>query len=219
MPIDRSIDTLLGEAQLAIDNALNNPQILKYLSDFGYTSAKIQQGKKLYTVAASAQLTQQAEAGGQISATTGVNDAWETAKKSYSRMMKIARVAFKRNSGVATQLDLNGTRKKSLFGWLAQANQFYQNALGNQAVLAGLKEFGITEQKLRAGLAELAVIEKANLVQEKEKGEAQSATQKRDAALDELQDWLSDYLAIAKVALEDDPQLLEGLGVLQRSPV
>jgi len=54
-------------------------------------------------------------------------------------------------------------------------------------------------------------------VQEKEKGEAQAATQARDKALDELQDWLSDYLAIAKVALEEDPQLLEGLGVLQRA--
>lgn len=219
MPIDRSIDTLLSEAQLAIDNALNNPQILKYLGDFGYTTTRIQQGKKLYTVAAAAQLTQQAEAGGQISATTVVNDAWETAKKSYSRLLKVARVAFKRNSGVAVQLDLGGTRKKSLFGWLAQANQFYKNALSDQAVLVELKEFGITEQKLKAGLAELAVIEKANLVQEKEKGEAQAATQKRDRALDELQDWLSDYLAIAKVALEEDPQLLEGLGVLQRSPV
>ena len=59
-------------------------------------------------------------------------------------------------------------------------------------------------------------VEAANLVQEKEKGEAQATMQKRDAALDELQDGLSDYLAVAKVALED-LQLLEGLGVLQRS--
>ncbi len=214
---DFSIDTLLSDAQLAIDNALNNPTILN-LSNFGYTSAKIQQGKKLYTIAATAQLAQQHEAGGQVSATTVVNDAWETAKKTYSRMIKVTRVAFKRNSGVAVQLGLNGGRKKSLSGWLAQANQFYQNALGDKAVLTGLKEFGITEQKLKAGLAELAVVETANLVQEKEKGEAQAATQTRDAALDELQDWLSDYLVIAKVALEDDPQLLEGMGILVRSP-
>ena len=58
-------------------------------------------------------------------------------------------------------------------------------------------------------------IKAANLVQEK--GEAQAATKRRDAALDAMQDWLSDYLAIAKVALEEEPQLLEGLGVLQRS--
>lgn len=75
------------------------------------------------------------------------------------------------------------------------------------------------------GLAEVKAVEAANLVQEKEKGEAQAATQKRDVAIDELQDWLSDYLAIflwkgfanAKIALEENPQLLEGLGILQRT--
>ena len=161
MPIDRSIDTLLSDAQLAIDNALNNPKVLQYLSDFGYTKSKIQQGKQLYSAAAAAQLAQQAEAGGQISATTDVNEAWETAKKSYMRFLKVARVAFKRNSGVATQLNLGGTRKKSLSGWMAQAQQFYKNALGDQVILSELKEFGITEPKLKAGLAELAVIEQA----------------------------------------------------------
>ena len=83
--------------------------------------------------------------------------------------------------------------------------------------MSGLKEFGVTEQKLKAGLAEVKALEAANLAQEKEKGEAQAATQKRDAAMDELQDWLSDYLGIAKIALEENPQLLEGLGILQRA--
>ncbi len=217
MSLDRSIDNLLSQAQLAIDNALNNPKILEYLSDFGYTSARIQQGKKLYNTAAAAQLAQTIEAGEQISTTATLNEAWEIAKKTYIRFVKVARVVFKRNSGVSTQLDLGGSRKRTLSGWMVQSTQFYKNALASKAILKDLAEFGITEQKLKAGLKEVEAIEAANLAQEKEKGEAQAATQKRDAALDELQDWLSDYLAIAKIALEEEPQLLEGLGVLQRS--
>ncbi len=38
VPIDRNLDTLLSQAQVAINNALNNPKVLEYLSDFGYTS-------------------------------------------------------------------------------------------------------------------------------------------------------------------------------------
>ena len=214
----RPIDTLLSDAQVAIDNTLNNPEILNAIKDFGYTSAKIQQGKALYNAAAAAQLAQTAEAGDQVAATATLNDAWEAARKSYMRFVKVARVALKNDAGASTQLDLKGDRKRSLSGWLAQATQFYNNALSNKSVLLALKEFGITEPKLKAGLNELKAVETANLAQEKEKGEAQAATQKRDAALDALQDWLSDYLAIAKIALEDNPQLLEGLGVLQRSP-
>jgi len=213
----RSIDTLLNDAQVAIDNTLSNPDILSAVKDFGYSSAKIQQGKALYNTAAAAQLAQTTEAGEQASATATLNDTWETARKSYMRFVKVARVALKNDVGASVQLDLKGDRKRSLSGWLAQANQFYNNALSNKSALSALKEFGITEQKLKAGLNELKAVEAANLEQEKEKGEAQAATKKRDAAIDELQAWMSDYLAIAKIALEDNPQLLEGLGVLARS--
>ncbi len=213
----QSIDSRLHQAQVAIDNALNNPAVLSALSDYGYTPARIQQGKKLYNQAAAAQLAQTVEAGEQLSASAAVNDTWTTARKSYIRFIKIARIAFKQDAGVVTQLALSGHRKRTLSGWMAQATQFYKNALASKAILTGFKEFGITQQKLQAGLAELNALEAANLLQEKEKGNAQNATKKRDAALDELQAWLSDFLAIAKIALEENPQLLEGLGILVRS--
>ena len=212
-----SIDGLLHEAQVAIDNALTNEQILSALSNFGYTAERIEQGKALYTDAFTAQTLQKLEAGEQKAATAELEAHRAVAHTTYMRLVKIARVAFKRDVGIATQLDLNGDRKRSLAGWLAQVNQFYANALANPAVLEGLGNFGITRKKLQAGLAEVNAVEASNLTQEKEKGEAQAATQTRDAALDALQEWLSDYLAIAKVALEDNPQLLEALGVLQRA--
>ena len=217
MAYNRSIDQILSQAQLAIDNSLNNPTVLAALSDFGYSAARIGKGKQLYNLAAAAQLAQTSEAGEQISATAAINEAWAIARKTYMRFVKVARVAFKGQNGVATQLDLAGRRKESLSGWMAQANQFYKNALADRATLSELKGFGITDAKLRAGLAELKAIETANLTQEKEKGDAQAATQQRDEALDALQDWMMDFMAIAKVALEDDPQQLEGLGVLARS--
>ena len=79
-------------------------------------------------------------------------------------------MALKGNSGAATQLALSGKRKESLSGWLSQAKQFYNNALSDKGILKSLQGFGITEQKLKAGLAEIKAIETANLAQEKEKG-------------------------------------------------
>lgn len=217
MGLNRSIDTFLSDAQLAIDNSLNNPQILAAVKDFGYSTERLNQGKALYNALAAAQLEKSSESGEQISASEAVQAQWDIAKKSYMRLVKVARVALKKEGGAIAQLALSGKRKESLSGWLSQANQFYQNALSSPAILKALKEFGITDKKLKAGLKEVEAVEAANLAQEKEKGEAQAATQKRDAALDAMQDWLSDYLAIAKVALEEEPQLLEGLGVLVRS--
>ncbi|MEL7352561.1 MAG: hypothetical protein AAF171_07070 [Cyanobacteria bacterium P01_A01_bin.116] len=50
------------------------------------------------------------------------------------------------NSGVSTQLDLDGSRKRSLSGWMAQATQFYKNARANKEILPALANFGITKQ-------------------------------------------------------------------------
>ncbi len=51
----------------------------------------------------------------------------------------------------------------------------------------------------------------------REVGESQDATKQKDAAFAEIDDWMRDFYAVARIALEDHPQLLETLGILVRS--
>ncbi len=217
MALGESIDSFLNRARVSINNALSTPQIQQYLKEYGYTPEKIQTGKTLYETALAAQQKQRQEYGEQISATEALNRLWEEAQTSYMRCVKIARIAFKNNPGIATQLAINGTRKRNFSGWLLQAKQFYINALGNPEILKGLAEYGITKAKLQGCQKQMEIVETANLTQEKEKGEAQNATKIRDRAMDELNEWSSDFIAIARIALEEEPQLLESLGILERS--
>ena len=48
-------------------------------------------------------------------------------------------------------------------------------------------------------------VSKAHRLQDMEVGEAQDATKQRDAKLDELNEWMSDFRAIARIAPEDHP--------------
>ncbi|MGK7933814.1 MAG: hypothetical protein AB4041_20625 [Microcystaceae cyanobacterium] len=213
MAISEPIDQFLNRASVAINNALTVPEIKTALKEFGYTENKIKQGKTLYEAALNATQEQRKGYGEQITATESFNTLWQTAKASYMRCVKISRVAFKKESGLLTELGLNGSRKESFSGWLSQANQFYQNTLNNAKVLKGLQTYGITKAKLEAYYKETKAVETASLTQEKEKGEAQHSTQVRDQAIDKLSDWLSDFIAIARIALEEEPQRLESLGI------
>lgn len=69
---------------------------------------------------------------------------------------------------------------------------------------------------MQQSLSTVKEVESKLAAQLKETGEAQAATEARDKALDALMDWMSDFRAIAKLALAGDPQQLEMLGIVTR---
>ena len=84
-------------------------------------------------------------------------------------------------------------------------------------MLDALAEFGITKQKLKETAQLVEDVQVKYNIQLKEKGEAQTATQLRNEALDALQEWMGDFISVARIALEDQPQYLEMLGVVKPS--
>lgn len=200
-------------AQVAIDNALGDAILRQYLGAYGYDAERLQAGKQLYEQALSLHHEQQAAYGEQYAATDALNEARAEANAVYMRHLKIARVVFRGNEDAREQLALAGRRARALSGWIVQARQFYTNALGDEEVRTALAGFGITTEALEAGLTLVDTVEAARARQERKKGDAQAATQARNDALSALDDWMRDFTAIARVALEERPQLLETLGI------
>jgi hypothetical protein len=212
-----TIDERLLAAQTAIDNALSDPSVQGYLAQFGYDAARLQAGRALLARVQELHLKQKAEYGDQYAATDALNAAWKEADAAYMRLLKVARIALKGERGAVERLALDGDRKHSFSGWLAQARQFYGGALGSAEIQTKLAQFGVTQAAMEQAQALVNAAEAASLAQAKERGEAQDATQARDAALDALDDWTGDFVAIARVALEAQPQYLEKLGVVEPS--
>jgi len=213
----KSLAARLLAAQVAIDNAISDSEVKSLLTELGYDDTRLNEGKILLDTTNQLQQTQQKEYGDQFEATGALKESWEKADKEYMRFVKVARIALKSEHALYQKLDLSGIRKKTLSGWLAQAKQFYLNALADTVVLEKMAAYGMTQAKLEAGKTQIEETETANASQEKEKGEAQQATLERDNAVDLLEDWLSDFIAIARIALEEKPQLLEKLGIVEPS--
>jgi len=213
----RTLAEKLLSAQVAIDNAIPDVEIKTLLTDYGYDDVHLAEGKALLDSVNQLQQVQQKEYGDQFESTNSLNSIWDSAYSEYMRFIKISRVALKNELAISQKLGLNGERKSSFSGWLAQAKQFYLNALADATVLSKLSSFGITQAKLEAGKTLVEETESKNAIQEKEKGEAQQATLERDNGADQLFEWVADFIVVAHIALEGKPQLLEKLGIVQRS--
>lgn len=208
----KSIAQRLLEAEVAINNTLGNAAILDAVAAFGYDQAKLQAAYTLHQEALALNETQAREYGEQYEATQAVQQAWDEAGRAYSAALKIARIAFRNNQAARNALGLSGVRKQSLSGWLDQARRFYNNLLRSPDFIAAMTPYSYDQTKLEAEAAMVQTVATASEAQDKERGEAQEATQVRDAKLDELDQWLADYKAIAHIALADSPQQLEQLG-------
>lgn len=78
---------------------------------------------------------------------------------------------------------------------------------------------GVTAAELSQTQAMIEALIDAKLQYRTRTGEAQQATQERNRAMNELDAWVSRFIKVARIALEGQDQLLEGMGLLVRSKV
>ncbi|WP_068473123.1 hypothetical protein [Saccharicrinis aurantiacus] len=215
--MSKEIDELISKASVAITNGIQQEPIAALLLQFGYTPERLAVGEGLLNTTEELNRLQIKEDGEQKEATSVLNQSIKKANTVYVPHLKIARIAFKNDTNLSTQLELRGERKQRQSAWLQQTKVFYNNLLGNPDALEKMAAYGQSNEKLEAGLQLVKAVDAQLAVRKKEMGEAQNATETRDAAADELQEWYSDYIEIARIALADQPQYLEMLGIISPS--
>jgi predicted pyridoxine 5'-phosphate oxidase superfamily flavin-nucleotide-binding protein len=200
----------LNAAQLAIVNSLADPEIKAAVAQFGYTTAKLNAGKRLYDTALAAVNAQNSGKGDQKAATADLKAKEKDARDAYQAAAKVARATLDKD-GLA-KLGL-GKEPRGTAGFIQAGYTLFDNA-ADSGLLA---DFGYDADRLAAERAKIEAFDQANQAQEMAKGAAQQATQDQDAALAAMNDWVAQYLKIAKVALRGKKQLLEKIGVTART--
>lgn len=80
--------------------------------------------------------------------------------------------------------------------------------------LTKLEKFKVTTDQLNAEKTAIDSLKDLRNQAVVEKGQAQEATRLRNEKLDELDDYCTELKAVAEIALEEKPQLLEKLGIV-----
>lgn len=209
-----SIDNRLLFAGSALSNAKKEILLSAPLAEYGYTGEKLDAGMALYTDAQDKQIVHKKEYGDKYNATSEMKKAKMIASRVYMKQLKVARVAFIDDPGAAQALQLGGSRLRTLSGWLSQVKPFYGNSIDKAPMLVKFQEYGITNEKLKAVQVLVTDCDEKYTTLLKESGEAQTATLVRNQAMDALDTWMGKFITIARVALEENPQYLEMLGIV-----
>jgi hypothetical protein len=212
-----SIPAFLTAAATTITNAQTQATIAAALAALGYDAAVIQEGQTLLDTARALCDTQIREYGEQYAATQAFEAACQQADTTYAAHRNLAKIAFKTDLRRQTDLHLNDRKPRAFAPWYAQARHFYAAVLADPNAQTQLARYKITRDVLQAAQAQVEHAQTLKSAQEKEKGESQDATQRRDAALAALEVWLDDFKVVARIALADSPQLLESLTLSPRS--
>ena len=202
----------LEQYRVAFENTASQPQISATMAEYGYDSATMAIGKALYDETRLSFDSNKKETDEEAAAYALFASKEDQLAKIYAEHRKKAKVVFRNDTVTADKLQISGSLPQAYVKWLETVKNFYTLALADNDIQTQLSRLKITPVELTAAQALIPEVDAARAAYLKEKGESQDATTKKDTAFAKLDDWMKEFYAVAKIALEDNPQLLEALG-------
>lgn len=204
----------LEQYRVAFENTASQTQISTTMAEFGYDAASMAIGKALYEQARQAYDSNKTETDESSEAYSIFFNKKQELATLYSAHRKKAKVIFRKDSVTADKLAITGSLPQAYIKWLETVRKFYTIALADSDIQTKLTRLKLTSDDLTAANVLIPEVEALRAAYLKEKGESQDATTLKDAAFAKIDDWMSEFYAVARIALEDSSQLLEALGLI-----
>ena len=208
---------VLEQYRVSFENVEKQSEIATIMAEFGYDETLLTEGKTLLTKTRAAFDFNKKEDDETSEAYKNFTTLKENLATTYTLHRKKAKVIFRKESTTLNKLSLSGSLPTAYIKWLETVKKFYAVASADSDIQSKLVRLKITTEELNGTIEQISNLELARAEYLREKGESQDATKQKDKAFGEIDDWMSEFYAVAKIALEDNPQLLESLGKFVRS--
>jgi hypothetical protein len=214
----KKIETLSENVRVATGNIFRFPEIKNRLLRFGFDDDRLNEGLAKADNVESLYIGRKTIFGLQMVATKRLIDMIDAAYIYYMDYASVVKKHLKRNIQVLEVLGLRGNRRKTLSGTLTQAKQFFTGLKNNQEILDMVACLGITQQVIDDGIAKLDELQNENELQEAVKGDVQTTTQRRNRAIEDLNDYWQVLKTSVNREFKDEPQLKEKLEIKEYTP-
>lgn len=212
-----STAAILDRYGTALVNVENQPQINAAMAELGYDTAAIAVGKSLLEAANEAIVANYTESNEALQAYDAFAGVKNELDKEYTLLRKKAKVVFSKEPMVLKYLAVSGEKAATYSNWLGDIRKFCKGLLADQALLDKMARLKVGKASLEATLQKCALLDELRAAYLREKGESQNATVMKDEALMRLDDWMREFYDVSRIALDENPQLLEAIGLFVRS--
>ena len=202
----------LEQYRVALDNAASQTEIAATMAELGFDSTVIGEGKAILTKTRQAYDQHKTENDETSEAYAAFSSKKGKLEDTFRIHRKKAKIVFRNDSLIADKLAISGAMPRTYMKWLEAAKKFYSVASAESSIQSKLARLKIAADDLNAASNVILELEAARSEYLKEKGESQASTKAKDAAFAKIDDWMSEFYAVAKIGLVDNPQLLEALG-------
>ena len=203
----------LESSRILIFNS-GGAEVAPLLSEMGIDEAYLDAGEALYKETLALLNQQKKEYQEQNQAYDKFYLEKDEAEKSYKRTLKLVKVLSRNDKDLQNRPGFQSEKANSIAQWIETAIDFYNRLLNESAFLTKLAKFKVSTDRLTAEKTAIEGLKELRNQAALEKGQAQEATRLRNEKLDELDDYCTELKAIAEIALEKKPQLLEQLGIV-----
>lgn len=208
-----SISDLLVNSKQMINIVNNDEELKKALVPYKYTEEKLNRGKEVYGDCERLAREYSETAGKKLSASAEFDNVRRQAHALFMEYLNLTRLAFRNEPEKLSQFKIPHRLARRTNAYMFQVAQFYQTVLGSEELLEKLSNYGVTKEKLQEGLHRIENAGTARETHKKLKGRCQDLKVKRDRALEELDDWVTELAMVCRYALKERPQMLEKLGI------
>lgn len=201
----------LEQFAMVLQKTETQPEIAKALKKFGYTAAVLKEGK--------AKLQGARE---KYEESVKAKDAYNTVKsdmeekrletaRNYRLHRRVAKIMYHDDQNLRAKLSIDKKYPTDYFKWLDAIRKFYNEGLDNPDILEKMQGMGLKKEDLEKGQANVHHLEDFLAAKMRFRGDTRLATAEKNKAFKALHQWMRLFHNTAKLALKDQPTLLESL--------
>lgn len=194
-----------------------NEQIAPKLAELGLNETKLIVGDQYLARMDEAVSSQKTESAEKELAYDLFESLLDQLVTKYRRHRSRAKFAYRNNTEALKLMHLNTTVPVDYSSLITEISDFYAYTTASEENQAALIALNISAEELTQGKTEVESVKTARATYMKERGESENATTYKESAKTNLLLWERDFDTLAKFALEDEPQLLETLGIKVKS--